>query len=77
MGAEVVQMTILASIHMVRLACCLQVVLVDVVTSAVAAHVVSLAMAVAVEVEVVAPMEPPEVGMRAAEAMVDAAPTSM
>ena len=72
-------MTILASMHIVRLTCCLQVVLVDVVTSAVAAHEVSLAMvvAVAVEVEVVAPTEPPEVDMRAAEAMVDAAPTSM
>lgn len=43
-------------------------------TSAVAAHEVSLAMAVVVEVGV--PMEPQGVNMRAAEAMVDAALTS-
>lgn len=48
---------------------------VDVVTSAVAAHEVSPVMAVVVEVDVL--MEPQGVNTRVAEAMVDAAPTSM
>lgn len=61
--------------HIVRLTRCLQVVLVDVVTSAVAAHEVSLAMVVVVEVAV--PMEPQEVDTRAVEGMVDAAAISM
>lgn len=58
--------------HIVRLTCCLQV---GVVTSAVAAHEVSLAMAVVVEVDAL--MEPQGVNMMVAEAMVAAAPTSM
>ena len=55
-----------------------QVVSVDVVISTAAAPVVSLAMVVVVlVVEGAVPMVLPEVDMRAAEAMVDAAPTSM
>lgn len=58
--------------HIARLTCCLQV---GVVTSAVAAHEVSPAMAVVVEVDV--PMAPQGVTTMVAEAMVDAAPISM